>query len=191
MRDPLIAVIADTLRVTLTLMWLWSAGAKLRALALFAASAQELAKPLPPRLVRRAAFLVPIIEMGLAAALLVNHWATAASLVAATLLALFAGVLLRAWRLGIDTSCRCFGASDDDEKVSGFTMSRAALLIVVAMAAVLTSLPGRHIVFASALATLGIFIVACLLVAGSALVSTSVWLVTRVEPRISRRVAGI
>jgi uncharacterized membrane protein YphA (DoxX/SURF4 family) len=92
------AVTADMLRLALVLMWLWSALAKLRVLGQFVASAQELTRPVPSWLVRPAAYLLPVFELGMAALLLVNRLALAATILTAVALAVFAIVLARAWR---------------------------------------------------------------------------------------------
>lgn len=180
------AVTADMLRLALVLMWLWSALAKLRVLGQFAASAQELTRPVPSWLVRPAAYLLPVFELGLAALLLVNSLALAATILTAVALAVFAIVLARAWRLRIGTSCRCFGGANDDDRVTGLTVARTVALVAVAAGAALASVPGQHVLYTTPTATLGVLAGASLLVAGATLIGTSVWLVLEVEPKTSQ-----
>ncbi len=184
----LVAATADMLRVALALMWLWSGSAKLRVLGLFVASAEELARPVPAWLVRPGAHLLPVAEFCLAGLLLVNRWAIVATVLTSLALAVFTAVLIRAWRLRIATSCHCFGGTNDDDRVTGLAVVRTVALVVVAVVATMASVPGRHILYTSPVGTLGVLVGAGLLVAGSALAGTSVWLVRQVEPGISEEV---
>ncbi len=176
----------DMLRSALVIMWLWSALAKLRSLDQFAVSARELARPVSVAFVRPAAYLLPFVEICLAGSLLINRWASPAAIVTALVLAGFAVLLLRAWRLRIATSCRCFGAANDDERVTGLTVTRTILLAIVAAVAAVTSFEGSHVLYRSLLETLGIWMAAGLLVAGTSLIGTVIWLFRQVEPRIIR-----
>ena len=114
-------VVLDAARVALAVMWLWAAFAKLRAPRPFADSAVRLTVPLPERMVRPLARIVPGLELVLAVALLVNDVAGYAPFASAGTLVLFAIVLWRGWSLGMTASCRCFGGTNDADRLSGAT----------------------------------------------------------------------
>lgn len=185
MSDSLLSVMDNTLRVTLALMWLWSAVAKISDFQQFVRSAQELARPVWPALSRAAAFAVPLIELGLSAALLITRSAFIATASTVAVLTAFALILLRAKLINIETSCHCFGSSDDNS-ITWFSVIRATLLTLVALTALLASPSAHMALYKSGPATLGIFILAGLLIAGAALVAASMRLLTQVERRVLR-----
>jgi uncharacterized membrane protein YphA (DoxX/SURF4 family) len=182
--DSFSALTADTLRATIAFMWLWSALAKVRSFPKFADSAQVLLRPLIPQVTHLLAHIIPLIELGLAVTLLLDRSAVIAEFVSAILLAVFAVILLRGWLLHADISCHCFGASNDDDRITGFSVGRTVLLALLAMVALVTSVSSHQSLYTSGHASLGIFLLAGLFVTGSVLIGTSVRLLSQVEKKI-------
>jgi uncharacterized membrane protein YphA (DoxX/SURF4 family) len=87
---------------------------------------------------RTLARTVPLVELGLAAGLVVvPGWAAAAAL---AVLAAFTTVLVRAMRAGVDVGCGCFGTSRR-EPVSFVELVRNGLLALAAAVALLADGP--------------------------------------------------
>lgn len=179
-------VVLESARVALAVMWTWAAYAKLRTPVLFADSAVKLTGPLPEGLVRPLARTLPGLELLLAVTLLLNETANYALYLSAAMLVLFAIVLLRGWRLGIAASCRCFGGSDDVDRLSGVAVVRTALLAVAALIAA-SLFPDLPVLYTSFSASAAIVITAVLMVIGSALVAAALRLRYEIEPGMTGR----
>jgi ubiquinone/menaquinone biosynthesis C-methylase UbiE/uncharacterized membrane protein YphA (DoxX/SURF4 family) len=132
--SPLVAL----LRLGLGVLLLWAAATKLPDMAAFAETVANY-RLLPPALVAAAAAAVVGVELVAGALLLAGRHARAAALVAAVLLAAFAGALALALARGIDLRCGCFGGQ---ETATWLTVLRDLALLAAAVAVAIAG-PGR------------------------------------------------
>jgi uncharacterized membrane protein YphA (DoxX/SURF4 family) len=118
----------------LAAVFAWAGAAKLRQAAVTERTFRAFGLPAPAVLARG----VPLVELGLAAGLVVAPgWAAA---VALAVLAGFTTVLLRAMRAGVEVGCGCFGTARR-EPVSSVEIVRNGMLAVAAAAALLADRP--------------------------------------------------
>ena len=83
-----------------------------------------------------AALALPVLELLCAVAILLPAWSKGAASLLASLLLLFMVALIRAWSLGIDLHCGCFGASDVSVDYPWKLAQNALLLLAAASLAV-------------------------------------------------------
>lgn len=133
--DPALCV---TLRAALAILFVWAAGHKLRDLAGFRAALADY-EILPRRWVAPSSLILIGAELGVACSLWLPHFAAAAALVAAGLLALYAGAIVINLRRGRrDIDCGCAGAARRQSLSAGLVVRNGAL-VAVALASTLPS----------------------------------------------------
>ena len=115
----------------LAFVLVWAGASKLAYPAEVASGFAALGLPAAPVLAR----VVPVVELGLAVALLAVP--VAGALGTLVLLALFSAVLARAVLRGVDTGCGCFGAGSYARRVSWRDLLRNAVLAGVAVVVLL------------------------------------------------------
>lgn len=131
--------------VVLALLFAWAGAAKLGARRRTIRTFRALGLPSPATL----AVAVPVVELGLAVALLASPRAGAAG--ALVVLVAFTAFLVRAVARGTDVGCGCFGSAST-ERVSAVDVFRNVLLggaAVVALFAPAPDLPGAAAVVAT------------------------------------------
>lgn len=114
--------------VVLAALFAWAGAAKLGARSRTTRTFRALGLPAPAAL----AVAVPVVELALAAGLLVVPRSAAAG--ALVLLLAFSAVLARAVAAGTEVGCGCFGSARRD-RVSVVDLARNALLAVAAVVA--------------------------------------------------------
>jgi len=120
--------------LALAAIFAWAGAAKLRSADVTERTFRAFGLAAPRTLART----IPLVELGLAAGLVVvPGWAAA---VALAVLAAFTTVLVRAMRAGVDVGCGCFGTSRR-EPVSFVELVRNGLLAVLAVAALFADAP--------------------------------------------------
>jgi uncharacterized membrane protein YphA (DoxX/SURF4 family) len=137
--------VAYAAAVVLAGLFAWAGVAKLGARRRTTRTFRALGLPSPSAL----AVAVPVVELGLAVALLVAPRAGAAG--ALVVLVAFTAFLARAVARGTDVGCGCFGSASA-ERVSAVDLLRNALLAaaaVVALGAPAPDLPGTAAVVAT------------------------------------------
>lgn len=85
---------------------------------------------IPPFLARPIAFLLPLIEIGIAAALLTAQWAWWGAVVAFVLVLLFIGAISLNMLRGNRPDCHCFGQLHS-EPIGASTLARNGLLLIL------------------------------------------------------------
>ena len=127
--DP---VIVWTGRLVLVAVLLAAAGAKLRALEEFAGVVHNY-RLLPELLARPVAYALPILEIMLAAGLLLDPTRRIAAVATAVLLAVFAfAMAINIWRGRVHIDCGCF-ASALKQRLSWALVARNGVLIGLAL----------------------------------------------------------
>lgn len=76
---------------------------------------------------------LPVLELLCAVAVVVPAWSRAAALVLGGLLAAFIVALVRAWALGLDLHCGCFGSSGDSVNYP-WKLAQNGMLLLAALA---------------------------------------------------------
>jgi putative oxidoreductase len=88
---------------------------------------------LPLALINLAALVLPWVEVVSGAMLLVGFRTRAAALLIAGMMVVFMAALATALWRGLDMSCGCFAAQGSADPISGWTMLRDAIWLVLAL----------------------------------------------------------
>lgn len=123
-----ISVIERALLTSLGLVFLISVLPKLRAPAQFG-SAVVAYRVLPPEVARPFAYIVIVVELGLAISFAIEVGLDLSLPVAALLLSAFLIAVALNLRRGHDVPCACFG--DPSERISGHSIARLLILLPV------------------------------------------------------------
>ena len=124
------------LRLLLGAVFIYAAYTKLRQSWLLFALSIDSYQLLPEWGVLAVARTLPGLELALGVLLLAGAWLRHTSIVAAAILALFFGLMVRAYAGGASIDCGCFGVG---EALSVKTLARDGVLLAAALALVTLS----------------------------------------------------
>jgi uncharacterized membrane protein YphA (DoxX/SURF4 family) len=119
------------LRIALGAVFVYAAWTKLRTpWELFAMSIDSY-QLLPPKAVELVARTLPWFELAVGLLLIAGFWLRSAAAATALLLAVFFGLMVRAYAKGMEINCGCFGANDI---ISWKTLLRDGSMLAAALA---------------------------------------------------------
>ena len=125
-----LAVIALVLRIALGAIFVYAAWTKLRTpWELFAMSIDSY-QLLPLKVVELVARALPWFELAVGLLLIAGFWLRSAAAAITLLLAVFFGLMVRAYARGMEINCGCFGAND---VISWKTLLRDGSMLAAAL----------------------------------------------------------
>jgi uncharacterized membrane protein YphA (DoxX/SURF4 family) len=125
-----LAVIALVLRIALGAIFVYAAWTKLRTpWELFAMSIDSY-QLLPLKAVELVARTLPWFELAVGLLLIAGFWLRSAAAAITLLLAVFFGLMVRAYARGMEINCGCFGAND---VISWKTLLRDGSMLAAAL----------------------------------------------------------
>ncbi|MGA2041625.1 MAG: MauE/DoxX family redox-associated membrane protein [Bryobacteraceae bacterium] len=125
-----LAVIALVLRIALGAIFVYAAWTKLRTpWELFAMSIDSY-QLLPLKVVELVARTLPWFELAVGLLLIAGFWLRSAAAAITLLLAVFFGLMVRAYARGMEINCGCFGAND---VISWKTLLRDGSMLAAAL----------------------------------------------------------
>ncbi|MGB7759485.1 MAG: MauE/DoxX family redox-associated membrane protein [Bryobacteraceae bacterium] len=129
------------LRIALGVVFVYAAWTKLRMpWELFAMSIDSY-QVLPLKVVELVARTLPWFELAVGLLLIAGYWLRGAAAATALLLAVFFGLMVRAYAKGMEINCGCFGTGDP---ISWKTLLRDGSMLAAALALTVLSFLGRR-----------------------------------------------